>query len=244
MSTYLTYMKAFGTDLGHIAVWEPGRSLDVGDYGSIQNGHWNRLGSIWELSEHVTERMREVSISKLDRLSLGSAQITSGTSDTRLQVPGGKVALSIRFSGDCSVFVRAVQCETRSLLRIQEIADVLAAQGVWQKEWTFINELRIAQRFLVLVGSGAQGELQVLDSFIGGTATTTHEVGFSGAEVLQFVGRSGPIHMSLTKITGPGWFSRRAKAGRVEFAEGIRSIEPVYLEPVGALDFLENIAGH
>jgi len=59
MSAYLSYMKAFGSDLGQVAVWEPGAHVELGDYGEIRHHRWERLGSIWELMPKVEPKLRE-----------------------------------------------------------------------------------------------------------------------------------------------------------------------------------------
>jgi hypothetical protein len=39
-------MKVFGGDLRQVAVWEPGAKVDLGDYGEIRKGRWERLASV------------------------------------------------------------------------------------------------------------------------------------------------------------------------------------------------------
>lgn len=255
MSPYLSYVKAFGTDLRKIAVWEPGTRVELGDYGEVQEQQWKRLGSIWDLIPGVGERLREFTTSRLAGLSLGSAHIVSGNAGATYDgIPGG-LGLTIKFSSDHSVFVRAENCETHSLAHLQDVADELAARAILRRGWTIVNEVRSAKRFLVLIGVGSGGELRVtaktsdiLDAFVAGRLSTDNKVQISGTEVLQYLGRSGPIHMSLMKVSGPGVFRRRAKAERVEFAEGSRTPtgertkpkgEPVYVEAVDAKEFCE-----
>lgn len=250
MSAYLSYMKAFGTDLRQVAVWEPGTRIELGDYGEVRNQRWERLGSIWDLMPGVDQSLREFTTSTLDALSLGSAQVVSGNAGATYDGTPGALGLTIKFSSEHSVFARAEKCETRSLSRLQAIADELAIRGVWEKRWTFVNEVRSANRFLVLVGIGSGGELRVtaktsdlLNAFVAGRLSTDNGLQISGTEVLQFLGRSGPVHMSLIKVSGPGLFRKRARAERAEYAEGAASskTEPVYVEAIDARDFCNEL---
>lgn len=112
MSAYLSYMKAFGTDLRQVAVWEPGTKIGLGDYGEIRNHRWERLGSIWELLTNPSDDLREYLTSSLDRLSLGSAEVISTNAGVGYGAAVGSLSLSIRFNKENSVFVRADKCET------------------------------------------------------------------------------------------------------------------------------------
>jgi hypothetical protein len=249
MSAYLSYMKAFGTDLRQVAVWEPGNKIELGDYGEVQDRRWVRLGSIWDLIND--QKLRDSRTSTLEQLSLGSAQIVSGNSNNTIEGTSGKLGLTIKFSSDQSVFVRANNCKTRSLNSLQAIANNLAATGSWKKQWTFVNEIRSADTFLVLVGSGSSGEINVtaetsdlLDEFVGGRLSTSNGIQISGSEILQFLGRSGPIHMSLIKVSGPGIFNKGVKAVNVDFAEGSVSAQDkiVFIEDVDSQEFYNQIS--
>ncbi len=247
MSAYLSYMKAFGNDLRQIAVWEPGTHVELGDYGEVRKQSWERLGNLWDLIPKADQRVREYRNSTLDQLSLGSAEVIRGNSDAGFAGVPGSLSISIRFGKEDSVFVRADKCETRSLTHIQEIAEQVASYNGWEKNWTFVSEVRSAKRFLVLLGSTAGGQVQVtaktndlLDSFLAGGITADIGIQISGSEVLQFLGRSGPIHMSLVRVSGPSLLRRRTKVERVEFAEGKAGTqEPVFVENVDAEEFVE-----
>lgn len=132
---------------------------------------------------------------------------------------------------------------------MQAIAENLAVSGVWQKGWSFANEIRSARRFLVLLGSSGGGQVQVtaktnelLEAFVAGQVTADAGIQISGSEVLQFVGRSGPIHMSLTKVTSPWLLQKQTKAARVEFAESKSGSKPVFIENIDVQDIIGKLS--
>lgn len=250
-SVYLSYMKAFGTDLKQIAVWEPGSKVELGAYGEVRKHRWEKLGNLWDLIPKADQKLREYDTATLDRLSLGSAELIAGYSAAGFASAAGSVSLSIRFSKEHSLFVRADKCETMSLKQVQRIAEQIAQHGNWEPSWTFVSEVRKAERFLVLLSASTGGTIQVtaktndlLDAFAAGHITADAGIQISGSEVVQFLGQSGPIHMSLIRVSGPGLLRSRTLAERIDFAEGrAGSPEPVYVENVDANSFLDLIAG-
>ena len=249
MSAYLSYMKAFSSDLRQIAVWEPGTQVKVGDYGEIKNKRWEVLGNVWDLIPDADERLREWQSSELDLLSLGSAEVVSGSSDTGYGSLVGNLSIAIRFRKEHAVFVRAEKCETRSLRRVQDIAEKLVRRGVWHKSWSLVSEVRSARRFLVLVSVAGDGEVQVsaktqelLNAFKAGQVRSEDGIQITGSAVLQFLGRSGPINMSLMRVRGPGLLNPHTKARRVDFAEGkVGAPGAIYIEDVDAQSFLDQL---
>ncbi len=239
MSAYMSYMRAFGTDLRQVAVWEPGSKIDLGDYGEIRNRRWEKLGSIWDLMENPDPQLREHTTAKLERLSLGSAQVVEANTEGGVSGLASNLSLSIRFKNKQSVFVRADDCETIVYRRLQAIAERLVSVPDWRKTWTFVSEVRSAKKFLVLLATGEGAQVQVkakttelLDAFNVGRVSADAGIQISGSDVLQFIGRSGPIHMSLMKIRSPWLLRDRTTTERFEFAEGKPGAATVFVEVV------------
>jgi len=253
MSAYLSYVKAFGRDLRKVAVWEPGANVQLGDYGAIRRQGWEKLGNIWDRIPDAGSELRAYQTSHLDLMSLGSAETITANAGIDYSGVAGALSTSIRFNEGHSVFVRAHDCETVSLKRVQDIAEKLAQSKVkvWEKNWTFVNEVCSAKRFLVLVSVFGGGQVRVtaktselLEAFNAGRLTSDSGIQITGPGLLQFLGRSGPIHISLTKVSGSWWLnpSKGPTAGRVEFAEGAESKDDeVYVEDVDAHDFLNTL---
>ncbi|HEY6235466.1 MAG TPA: hypothetical protein VIW69_10225 [Candidatus Elarobacter sp.] len=247
MSLYLSYMKAMSADLGQVAVWEPGSAVELGDYGELKNRRWEYLGSIWDrIPADQRERLRETTSAKLDWLTLGSATVTNANANAKA---GGAFGISVEFKRNGAVLLRAQECETRSLRRVQEIAEQLAL-GEWKSRWMFVSEVRGAKRFLILIGRrpGASVKVtaetsEVLDAFgVGGVSATTG-IEISGSDVLQFLGNNGAIHMSLMQISGPGLFAGGTEVKRRHFARGEHHapLPEVYVDSVDAETFVRSL---
>ncbi len=244
MSTYRSYMKAFGSDLGKVAVWEPGTKVELGDYGQIRNRSWEHLGNILDLFPRIEPELLEYKSSSLDRLNLGSAEVTSANMGAKYGMAAGNISMKIKFNGNNSCFVRADKCETRALRQVHALAKFLASKDTWQPYWTFVNEVRSAERFLVLLGTQDGGEIQVtastselLDAFSAGKVSADAGIQISGSEVLQFIGKRGPIHMSLIKVKCP-WFVGGVRVKQMQFAEGPNSSMQVSVESTTADEIL------
>lgn len=249
MSPYKSYMKAFGTDIRRCAVWEPGRYVAPGDYGKIEDGLWLRLGSIWDMVPRPPESFSQTHTSRQEVKTIGSAEVTS----SHANVGGASISLAIKFKAKNSVFGRAAHCETKSLKDLQSIADWLVAAEVWDPTWTLVSEVTSAKSFLVLVCTSDGGSAIVnantadmSQSFLNGTLSADVGIEINGAGVLKYVGRSGPIHMSLVRLKSPNLIRKRTSVKNVEFAEGHRQQigpEPTYVEIVQPLSLISDQEG-
>ena len=234
MATYIEYMRKFGKDLGQIGVWEPGTNVAPGDYGIVQSKRWQRLGSIWDLLPTRLADLEKTDVSTLDRLVTGTAELVDA---------GGHASLlpfsaSFKFHEEHSLFVRGEDCTTTSLIRIQKLSEALLKSGEWSPTWVFVSEVRVVKRFVVLVGSAAGGTTTVtaktsedLASFLTGGIDAGANLTFSGMSVSQYIGRSGPLNMSLVRIKS-SWWDSRTRPPRVAFAEGTEGINTATPAPV------------
>jgi hypothetical protein len=244
MSEYQAYIKAFGSDLRSVAVWEPGTEVKLGDFGQIRKRKWEHLGNILDHFPSITPELLEYTSSSLDRLNLGSAEVISTNMGAEYDMPAGNISMKIKFNGDNSCFVRADKCETRALKRVQAIAEFLVLTNKWERDWTFVNEVRSAERFLVLLGTKGGGEVQItastselLDEFSNGKIGADAGIKISGSKVLQFIGKKGPIHMSLIRLRSP-LFSQIVRTNEVEFFDGKPSPIQVSIENITADEIL------
>ncbi len=227
MSAYDTYVKAFASDLRKIPVWEPGTKVELGDYGTVRNRRWEKLGNIWDLLPTAPVHLKVEDSSKLDEMSLGSAEVVGAGANSGVTTPGADLEISIKFRDGHSTFLRAFQCENKSFRRIQQLAEHICSNTDWNEQWAFVSGIQFAKQFLVLISSESEGLVRVgakttdlMSQFMSGRVKVNGSIEFSGTDVLKFVGRTGPISMDLTRIRGPWLLARRAKPLKIDFAEG------------------------
>lgn len=209
---YESYVRAFARDLRQLAVWKPGAAVELGAYGELQNRQWICLGSIWDLlPDSVVAELKRHDVS-------ASTSIRMDTSVASRVLAGaealGKMRMGLTFSETHSVYFRASNCQTRSLVNIDAIVQRLwnLAPGRWRKSYRFVNEVSVAGSFVVLVGGQAGSQVTVsaeskelLSKFELGAIKGEAGIELTGDAAIQIVGECGPYGMTLVGIKAPWW---------------------------------------
>lgn len=180
----------------------------------------------------------------------GSSEVCNGGASLSHDGSVGTLGLSIRFSKGNSVFLRAQACETRSLRRLHAIAQHLVLYDKeWQKHWSIVSEVQTAERFLVIVcgKTGGQVEIRaksrdVLDALIAGHLEGNANLQISGTDIVQFVGKNGPITMSLFRVRSTWLGKPEAIPQRLQSAHGEAQSDPAEVDEVKAEAFMNEIA--
>jgi len=251
--SYLSYMAEYAKHLGRIAVWMPGSSMELGAYGEMQDRQWVRLGSIWDLlpeTDVVKLASKEPSTSVPISLQIGSAGASKAGLEGGGSGAGAKVNMGLAFSGSHSVFFRASDCETRSLVNVNEIVRCLWAlpEGRWLRSYRFVSGVMTAGSFVLIIGgkSGSQVTVsaesnELLDKFAVGNIKGSAGLSVAGDRALDLIGESGPVGMTLIGIKGP-WFKRDQPAAKqTQYFDRSDESEAVSPDPWDSKEFLKEL---
>ena len=202
MSQWERYVDAFRKDLGLWAVWEPGDSVDAGDYGRITGGRWLRLGSVWKrLGEEPSEHIVESAPIDFQLGSASASAIGAGASADHVQA-----LVRLDFKNEHALFVRATGSRKREVADLQDLAArIVARQLDWERHWLLVSSVRVAKVFSVVGATAAGSRVEVsgpvpdLQAFLAGGRVGA-DLTMSGSVGVKFLGRSGAIHVDLVRI--------------------------------------------
>lgn len=208
------YARIIKSQLLHHAAWSPVTdAFEVGDYGVIRRGVFQRLGNVREFGVEPAARTSASSVS-LDFTSTGTTMVrtTAGAKvaafPTRADVQG---ELQIGFEADGSVFIRTGRLTVSELTAVGSTATQLLRKRdrigrKWKLGWRIIRKLYTAEDPVILAASerGARialrGRADALGRFEAGKGTVGLTVSSKTTASLQILGGRGPVAFDLFKV--------------------------------------------
>lgn len=208
------YARIIKSQLLHHAAWSPVTdSFEVGDYGVIRRGVFQRLGSVREFGVDPVARTSASSVS-LDFTSTGTTMVRTTAGAKVMAFPTGSDAhgeLEIGFEGDGSVFIRTGRLSVTELTAVGSAATQLLRKRdrlgrKWRLGWRIIRKLYVADDPVILAAAerGARialsGRADALGRFEAGQGAVGLTVSSKTTASLQILGGRGPVAFDLFKV--------------------------------------------
>jgi hypothetical protein len=207
------YVSAFRKNLNVWAVWWPGDTVDVGDFGIIDEGCFRRKGSLREFALLQKKDIGRRTIA--DGLELGA--LGKFQSSAQMEASADNVASAmaeIDLSSSHGIFFRATDLTKSYFLAPtnveQRLSDAIFANSiVWQSEWLLVHEVISAGSFVALSTLSQRGSLQVrgtieaLENLSVGKADARGKLELSSQSDFKVLGKSGAIVMGLSRVDVP-----------------------------------------
>jgi len=146
------------------AIWEPGVSVQPGDYGKIQDGCFVRLGSISELGARL--RHAEVSDEGRFEFSRGVDSQLSASATTAVEWTGDAVA-SVDWAGGAGVFLGGSKSKLLTLADLGRVVREALSSQKWGFNWRLVRQVRtMSDGTIILGGTSATAGRLLLNSRI------------------------------------------------------------------------------
>jgi hypothetical protein len=161
------YANELHQQFGYLATWLPTAHLELGDYGTIKDGVFERGGNLKDLGIKFAAGTHadagDLEYASADAVSqelkaAGNAPVTAG--------PGGSVdaTVGISFKRANAVLLQASNCKTSIISNIDEVAHTVLsryAEGEWPDDRVVITDLMSVGTLTVLISSGANAEIDL-----------------------------------------------------------------------------------
>jgi hypothetical protein len=210
MSLKKNYGKSFRKQLAHFPVWEPGSEVAVGDYGSIHDNCFFKLGNLSRdfgiefqvkaASAHAWQFQSEGVRSERATVSGKAGDLTTNAN--------GK--LKLLFGETYSLYIRSAESwleEIPDLAQLfSEIDSLYRRSGIWKRSNVIVSALRRARPITLFMSTGMKsevdvdGSLSLLDALETGQLKTSAGLGISGEAGFSIFGAEGAISVDLVKL--------------------------------------------
>lgn len=161
------YAKELHDQFGYLATWLPSSNLKLGDFGTIEDGIFQRAGNLKDLGIGFTTETHpdagDVEYASADAVSqqfksAGNAPLTGGV--------GGNVdaSVGISFKRANAVLLQASKCNSSMISNIAQVSDSVLSryrEGEWPTDRVVITDLISADTLTVLISSGANAEIDL-----------------------------------------------------------------------------------
>ncbi len=153
-----TYGECVYEQYGYYANFLPVDRVDLGDFGIIEDGAFERLGSLSD-EFGITPELAEPSGGASNyEFSYGCTKEVGVGASAKAKVPGisGSISATINFSKSKGIFFSAAGCQTqglRSLLALQASVIALFGQKRWNPEWVAVSGVVRARSLTLIIGA-------------------------------------------------------------------------------------------
>jgi hypothetical protein len=197
------------------AAWFPvAVPYNIGDYGLIQNGVFQKIGNLEDLRDdgfNVEVKTGQGNPVSLDFLSEGAKAIKMVAGAEVPQFPQGAIEakLTYEFTKKNSFVVKAAEMSVEQMDNLRDVADGLAQlrrKKKWTHRYRVVSSTFTGQSCLVLLASEANtkvefsGEASALKALNVGSITVKPSIDFSSDAILQSIGKTGVLGLKLFKL--------------------------------------------
>jgi hypothetical protein len=235
MSIQRKYCKAVATELNRYAVWPPGSSIELGDYGNLEDGTLLKLGNVREslLPDNVVTERSAPSV--LEFTSAGTRVVLlNPKAAVNTPLDPGTAAISaelrISFERANSVYLRAARVTTDEITNLDAVCDTLRRRQRWDFGYVLVSKVTTASKLSLILSATERAEISVqasadvLKAFDSGNAAGNANIAISGDAALKVVGASGPFLFDCVRLRRIlGGVKRGAQPGGL----AIKPYEPV-----------------
>ena len=149
-----TYGKELFKRAGSYAVWLPGSSTELGDYGLLKENCFERIGSVYDL---LPDFQAEETATGLDSFSF----LSEGVAEVRAKAGGKLMKISYKVASNSSVVFYAKGLSVRSISNLVELSALLCKCKGWDSSLEIVTSVTVANDFYVLIGGRAGTEFAV-----------------------------------------------------------------------------------
>jgi hypothetical protein len=216
MSLPKDYNKALHSQANFYAAWFPITTpFQIGDYGLIQNGVFQKIGELGTLQNdgfNVKIRTATGEPTTFNFLSEGitSVKTVAGATVADLpQVADIEARLTYEFNKKNSFVVKAAEIKVERMENIREVADKLAEMrrnDKWSHRYRVVSATYTGQNCLVLLSAEAgttvafEATASALKQLDLGNVELKPSVSFSSDRILHSIGKTGVLGLGLFKL--------------------------------------------
>jgi hypothetical protein len=207
MTLQPAYSRAVAAQLGCFAVWQPGSEAALGDYGTLKQGRFERLGNIAEFNIPISATTPTRNFWEFSSKGVASmvSKVKASGKDRALNLSAA-ASLDISFRTENSLFVRAHACAWEEITKIREMAIAARERPEWDFGWRIISGRRIAQQLVLLMNTTAnakasiQGSLDLINGLQRGQVQLGTEAEVTGEAALKYFGPGGAFLIDLVRV--------------------------------------------
>ncbi len=215
MSLPREFNKALHKKANFYAAWFPvATPYQVGDYGVISNGVFQKTGHLTDLAGdgfNVEIRKAKGDPVTIDFLSEGAkaVKLVAGAAVEVLPENDIKAKIKYEFNKKNSFVVKATDMVVERMDNVQQVADVLAQlrrNNKWHHSFHVVSTTYTGQNCLVLLSTDANTTVEfeasaaALKKLDIGNLEVTPSVSFNNNAILHSIGKTGPIGLNLFKL--------------------------------------------
>lgn len=208
MAIHARYCRALAKQLSRHAVWQPGGPLLLGDYGTLRNGLFLKLGNVEDF--RGLDRIAR-SQSKPSKLVFTSSGTTTAFTKGEAVVGQGELNVieakfRIEFQDEYSIYLRGSGVRSEEITNLRTVTEQLRGIESWNTGWMIVSSITVAKLLSVILAGGKNSEVSVqasagvLEMFDSGEAEATAKLQISGQSGYSSVGASGPFLFDLVKL--------------------------------------------
>lgn len=225
-----TYGRIVKRELNAHAAWFPiTNTLEVGDYGLIEDGTFRPIGKISQQYPDVEVKKQPGNEAAIDFKSEGTSSVVldmQGNAKTYKALGDAEGQLKITLSKENSAMIKT-SITSMEMTNVADVASRLRKKKDWQNRYKVVSAVYIGENATVLCSREADtqlilsGKADILQAVEAGKADVSLQVSSNKSGVFHSVGKTGVIAIDLFKL--------RVIGGGPKVLEKIDEKEPVEL---------------
>jgi hypothetical protein len=201
------FSKHLHKEVGAHAAWLPvANSFELGDYGLVSDGVFNRMGNVREFGVQVTGD--ETDSVKLDFKSEGTRLMSLVGEAEVNALPDSPIeaALKIEFSDKDSYYAKAARASVQEIPNLRQVAEQLAKADGWRRKFRVVRATITGHDCVIVTSKAAKasfvlkGNADALKQLSAGAVGAGVEVASEKDVGLSIVGDSGVVGLRLFKL--------------------------------------------
>lgn len=166
-SIYFIYKRALVSNYGLLyhPNWEPTRAHQLGDFGTMLQGQFTRVGNVRELGIAIIASRSPVQAHQTFSSGANVSYDFSGGAQASLKTAArAKAKLRVAFSGGQGISINAYGLQHTQIQNYQAIAAaVLHLQHArqWNERWVVVTELHQAHRCILAISSEGTADAEI-----------------------------------------------------------------------------------
>ena len=154
------YQQEMHNNIGFFATWLPSSTMELGDFGVLEEGRFRRMGSLKELGV-PKQKIREGTSENMT-YSASADRKVGASAGAASAIPVAKAELSIRFTRQGGYVFEAESIRNIEIAERFELAERLLQmykQERWRKEWFLVDSMYVAKSATIIVSEDNSSEI-------------------------------------------------------------------------------------
>ena len=204
MSLKRDYGTAIHKELGHYPVWDIGAPIAIGDYGTIEDRCFHRLGNIAEFGTTVEVSPPTPPVPYT--FTTHGTHVTKAGFGTSIDAVGAEATLGLEFPRANSLDIRAADSVVVTMSNIAEVGRHLKQDVTWDRSHVFVSSARHAPAFSLLMNTSrgkaiaVKGDPARLADLYSGRIVGSIGLDIQGDVGLSSIGVNGFIYVDLMRV--------------------------------------------